>query len=65
MWVISGKTGATTAFPIHRLTENLEPSVVDILSDVQYLLSYKIVSTSFYLTKDGSLRKSPKSELAR
>ena len=65
MWVISGKTGATTAFPIHRLTENLEPSVVDILSDVQYLLSYKIVSTSFYLTKDGSLRKSTKSELAR
>ena len=33
--------------------------------DVQYLLSQKIVSTSFYLTKDGSLRKSPKSELAR
>ena len=33
--------------------------------DVQYLLSYEIVSTSFYLTKDGSLRKSPKSELAR
>ena len=33
--------------------------------DVQYLLSYEIVSTSFYLTKDGSLQKSPKSELAR
>ena len=33
--------------------------------DVQFLLSYEIVSTWFYLTKDGSLRKSPKSELAR
>ena len=26
--------------------------------DVQYLLSYEIVSTSFYLKKDGGLRKS-------
>ena len=33
--------------------------------DVQYLLSFEIVSFSFYLTKDGSLQKSPKSELAR
>ena len=32
---------------------------------MQYLLSYEIVSTSFYMTKDGSLRKSTKSELAR
>ena len=32
---------------------------------MQYLLSYEIVSTWLYLTKDGSLRKSPKSELAR
>ena len=31
MWVISWKSGATTAFPIHRLREKLEPSVVDIL----------------------------------
>ena len=33
--------------------------------DVQQLLSYEVVSTSFYLTKDGSLKKSLKSELAR
>ena len=32
---------------------------------MQYLLSFEIVSFSFYLTKDGSLQKSPKSELAR
>ena len=29
------------------------------------LLKHEIVSTSLYLTKDGELRKSPKSELAR
>ena len=34
MWVISGKSGATIAFPIHRLIEKLEPSVVDILPTV-------------------------------
>ena len=33
--------------------------------DITDLLKHKIVSTSFYLTKDGELRKSPKSELAR
>ena len=37
MWVISGKSGATTAFPIHQLTEKLEPSVVDILPAVHAL----------------------------
>ena len=37
MWVISGRRGATTAFPIHQLTEKLEPSVVDILSAVHAL----------------------------
>ena len=34
MWVTSGKSGATIAFPIHRLIEKLEPSVVDILPTV-------------------------------
>ena len=33
--------------------------------DIADLLKHEIVSTSFYLTKDGELRKSPKSELAR
>ena len=33
--------------------------------DVSNLLSYEITPTSFYLTKDGELRKSPKSELTR
>ena len=29
------------------------------------LLCYELTSTSFFLTQDGFLRKSPKSELAR
>ena len=29
------------------------------------LLKHEIISTSFYLTKDGELQKSPKSELVR
>ena len=33
--------------------------------DIVDLLKHEIVLTSFYLTKDGELRKSPKSELAR
>ena len=33
--------------------------------DIADLLKHEIVSTSFYLTKDGELQKSPKSELAR
>ena len=33
--------------------------------DVEYLLTHEIVATSYYLTKDGQLRKSPKSEFAR
>ena len=33
--------------------------------DIADLLKHEIVSTSFYLTKDGELRKSPKSELVR
>lgn len=33
--------------------------------DVSDLLKYEITPTSFYLTKDGELRKSPKSELTR
>ena len=37
MSVINGKSGETTAFPIHRLTEKLEPSVVDILPAVHAL----------------------------
>ena len=37
MWIISGKSGATTAFPIHRLTEKLEPSVADVLPAVHAL----------------------------
>ena len=32
--------------------------------DLQVLLQYEITSCSFYLTKDGNLRKSPKSDLA-
>ena len=33
--------------------------------DIADLLKHEIVSSSFYLTKDGELQKSPKSELAR
>ena len=33
--------------------------------DITDLLSFEITPTSFYLTKDGELRKSPKSELTR
>ena len=33
--------------------------------DVQYLLSYEIIKTSFYMKQDGRLQKSPKSELVR
>ena len=32
--------------------------------DLQVLLQYETTSCSFYLTKDGNLRKSPKSDLA-
>ena len=37
MFVISGKSGATTAFPIHQLKEKMKPSVVDILPAVHAL----------------------------
>lgn len=33
--------------------------------DIPEILKHEIVQTSFYLTKDGDLRKSPKSELTR
>ena len=33
--------------------------------DISYLLQHEITSTSFFLTKDGMLRKSQKSELTR
>ena len=33
--------------------------------DVEYLLTHEIVATSYYLTSDGEMRKSPKSEFAR
>ena len=33
--------------------------------DVQHLLSYEIVKTSFYMKQDGRLQKSPKSEIVR
>ena len=33
--------------------------------DIANFLKHEIVSTSFYLTKDGELRKSPKSKLVR
>ena len=33
--------------------------------DIANLLKHETVSTSFYLTKDGKLQKSPKTELAR
>ena len=39
MWVICGKSGATAALPIHRLTEKLESSVVDILPAVHAVTS--------------------------
>ena len=38
MWVISGRSGATSAFPIHRSTEKFEPSVVVILPTVHALI---------------------------
>ena len=34
MCVVIGRSGATSRFPIHRLTEKLEASVVDILPAV-------------------------------
>ena len=37
MWAISGRNGATSAFPINRLTEKLELSVADILPAVHAL----------------------------
>ena len=37
MFVVSGKSGATTAFPIHQLKEKVEPSMVDILPEVHAL----------------------------
>ena len=37
IFVVSGKSGATTAFPIHQLKEKMEPSVVDILPAVHAL----------------------------
>ena len=37
MFVISGKSGATTAFSIHQLKEKMEPSLVDILPAVHAL----------------------------
>ena len=33
--------------------------------DISYLLQHEITSTSFFLTKNGMLRKSQKSELTR
>ena len=45
------------------------PQMIDYsrqrILDIADLLKHEIVLTSFYLTKDGELRKSPKPELAR
>ena len=45
MWIVSGKTGSTTAFPIHLLAEKLDPSVVDILPSVHALTGSPISLT--------------------
>ena len=37
MWVISGRSGATSAFPIHRSTEKIEPGVAVVLPTVHAL----------------------------
>lgn len=46
MWIISGKRGSITAFPIHKLTEKLDPSVVDILPAVHALTGFLFTSRS-------------------
>ena len=45
MWIVSGKSGSTTAFPIHLLAEKLDPSVVDILPSVYALAGSPISLT--------------------
>ena len=44
-WIVSGKSGSTTAFPIHLLAEKLDPSVVDILPSVHALTGSPISLT--------------------
>ena len=45
VWIVSGKSGSTTAFPIHLLAEKLDPSVVDILPSVHALTGSPILLT--------------------
>lgn len=69
------KTRSTRQTAKKSKTPDVKKETIDFLCTIDYarlrqfnveeLLSYEIGSTSFYLTKDGSLRKSPKSELAR
>ena len=37
MWIVSGKSGSTTVFPIHQLAEQLESNVADILPAIHVL----------------------------
>ena len=37
MWIVSGKSGSTTVFPIHQLAEQLESNVADILPAIHTL----------------------------
>ena len=37
IWIVSGKSGSTTVFPIHQLAEQLESNVADILPAIHVL----------------------------
>ena len=37
MWIVSGKSGSTTVFPIHQLAEQLELNVADIFPAIHAL----------------------------
>ena len=40
MWIVSGKSGSTTVFPIHQLAEQLESNVADISPAIHTLTSF-------------------------
>ena len=40
MWIVSGKNGSKTVFPIHQLAEQLESNVADILPAIHALTGF-------------------------
>ena len=52
IWIVSGKSGSTTALPIHQLAEQLESNVADILPAIHVLTGLLLLlSKTRHLTR--------------